>query len=162
MIKAMKNTVELGILSLQLSKESKQYLRDMYPAKYPDWYGDHVTLVYGAPKEATEYYAGKLAIASIFAYASNDRIEAVRVSTHGLPDTYGTPHITLSAKEGVAPFESVAMLKSDHDERPLEAEVDLSGTIEFIPFTSEELAEFMQGSQRSALFYFSENTSVQG
>lgn len=144
----------LGILSLQLSAESKDTLRKLYPAKYPDIYCDHVTLVYGAPEEAVQYYTGKEAIASVFAYANNQQVEAVRVSTHGLPDTYGTPHITLSTKEGVAPFASVAMLKGRHDEQPLETEIDLKGTVEFIPFTKEELEEFQQTHGWRTLFYF--------
>lgn len=154
MDKVTKNS-NLGILSLQLSIESTELLQRLYPAKYQDIYCDHVTLVYGAPEEAVKYYTGKAAIASIFAYAHNQRVEAVRVATHGLPDTYGTPHITLSTQEGVDPFESVAMLKSEHDEQPLETEIDLEGTVEFIPFTKEELEEFLQGHQWRTLFYFS-------
>lgn len=49
----------LGILSFQLSDESKEFLRKLYPAKYADVYCDHVTLVYGAPKDAVGYYIGK-------------------------------------------------------------------------------------------------------
>lgn len=80
----------------------------------------------------------------------------MRVATHGLPDTYGTPHITISTGEGIDPFESVTMLKSRHTEYPLENAIDLGGIIEFIPFTEEERAEFLQGDQKRILFYFTE------
>ncbi len=123
-----------GILWLKLDGASKGELQKAYPPRYPNIFYDHVTLIFGAHQEAVNHMIGKNALAHVLVHAYNDRVEAVRVNTHGLPDMYGVPHITLSAQEGVEPFESVAMLQSEHHEEPVDPPVELDGTIEFIPF----------------------------
>ena len=40
------------------------------------------------------------------------------------------PHITLSTATGIKPFASVAMLKNEHNETPLEP-MTLTGTVQF-------------------------------
>lgn len=124
----------LGILWLKLDGTSRANLKSRYPAQYENSYYDHVTLAFGANKRDVALHIGTTANATVYAYAQNPRIEAVRVRTDNLPDTYGTPHITLSAANGVPPFESVAMLKADHFEEAIESPFEITGTVEFIPF----------------------------
>ncbi len=120
-----------GILWLKLDERSKQLLQQRFPASYVSKHYDHVTLAYDAARSTVENHIDKPASVDVYAYAKNDKAEAVRVDTHGLPDTYGVPHITLSTIDGVEPFESVTMLKSEHDEIAIEPFV-VSGTLEFI------------------------------
>ncbi len=137
----MKNQAESeqspqGILWLKLDEASKGQLQEEYPPRYPNVFYDHVTLVFEAHQAAVNYLIGKKAVAHVLAYARNDHVEAVRVDTHGLPDTYGVPHVTLSTEEGIEAFESVAMLQSEHHEESVDPPLELDGTIEFIPFES--------------------------
>lgn len=122
-----------GILWLRLDARSRRTLQDKYPPKYPNSYYDHVTLVYGVPKDEVGNLIGQSSSVYAWAYAVNSRVEAVRVRTQGLPDTYGVPHITLSTQPGIEPFESVAMLKSVHDEVAIDPPIKLDGELEFVP-----------------------------
>jgi len=125
------NDIRNGILWLKLDARSKQLLQQRFPAIYPNTFYDHVTLAYGTTKIAVAELIGKSDSVQAYAYAKNEKAEAVRVNTRGLPDTYGAPHITLSTADGVEPFESVTMLKSDHHETKI-APLELSGVLEFI------------------------------
>lgn len=120
-----------GILWLKLNQASRDILRTTYPSKYDDAYYDHVTLLFGATRKEVESYIGEHAEVTVYAHAFDDSIEAVRVNST-LPDTYGVPHVTLSAKSGVEPFKSVAMLQGKHTEVPCSKPFTISGTIEFI------------------------------
>jgi len=122
-----------GILWLKLEEASRQTLQAHFPPKYPTTYYDHVTLAFGTNQELVRGLIGITATVRAYAYASNTEIEAVRVQTNGLPDTYGVPHITLSAQPGVEPFKSVAMLQGEHGEVPISPNLKLFGVIEFIP-----------------------------
>ncbi|EDK72757.1 metal dependent phosphohydrolase [candidate division TM7 genomosp. GTL1] len=125
-----------GILWLKLNPSSKQKLKDTFPPLYTNQFYDHATLkghhAHATRSEVAELI-GQPANIEVYAYAKNDKVEAVRIHAHGLPDTYGVPHITLSTKQGIQPFESVAMLKADHDEKPVKP-LELEGIIEFHPF----------------------------
>jgi len=129
---AKTNELDTGVLWLKLDADSKQLLQKLYPPKYSDPYYDHVTLAFGVPRESVSHLIGQAASANVYAYAHNAKVEAVRVKTSGLPDTYGVPHITLSTQQGVEPFESVAMLKGDHQEVPINPPFELKGQTEFI------------------------------
>jgi hypothetical protein len=124
---------ETGILWLRLDADSKELLQKLYPHKYPAEYYHHVTLVFGTTRELLRHPIGTLATVRAYAHAHNADIEAVRVETDGLPDTYGVPHITLSAQPGVGPFRSVAMLQGDHQEEPIDPPLELKGDLEFNP-----------------------------
>lgn len=121
-----------GILWLKLSPESRQALAAAYPAKFEDIYYDHQTLLFGVDRKDVAEYIGKQESAEVYAHSYNDRIEAVRVRSR-LPDTYGVPHITLSARTGVKAFESVAMLRSEHAEVHRDTPLVVTGTLEFVP-----------------------------
>ena len=121
-----------GILWLKLHEQSRQLLRDAYPPKYPHSFYDHVTLAYGVSEGSVQQYVGLETSVSAYAYASNNQVEAVRVHTESLPDTYGVPHITLSTQKGIKPFAAVAMLTSEHIEIPCEPPLVLAGRIEFV------------------------------
>jgi len=121
-----------GILWLKLDTQSRARLSAAYPAKYHDTYYDHVTLLFGVLRKDVEEYIGQEAQTSGYAYVDNGYIEALRVDSGDLPDTYGVPHITLSAESGTDPFESVAMLINDHSETPRDAPLVITGTIQFI------------------------------
>lgn len=125
-------TEERGILWLKLSQASQEKLKSVYPPKYQDSYYHHVTLLFDVAKKDVLQYIGKQKQVEVYAHGYNNRIEAVRVHSQ-LPDTYGVPHITLSAQSGTDPFESVAMLHGDHTEIPRSTPFSVSGTIEFVP-----------------------------
>lgn len=121
-----------GILWLKLSSESQAELRAAYPPKYHDRYYDHVTLLFDVERKEVTQYIGRQEQVEAYAHGYNNLIEAVRVRS-SLPDTYGVPHITLSAQPGTAPFASVAMLQGEHTETPRDTPLVITGTIEFVP-----------------------------
>lgn len=121
-----------GILWFVLDAESSQRLRQAVPPLYTQSYYHHVTLLYGIERSEVEEFIGKPWTIEAYATAHNKDAQACRVRTNGLPDTYGAPHITLSAAAGIKPFASVAMLKAIHDETPLDPPMKLSGTLQFI------------------------------
>ena len=123
-----------GIVWLKLSQTSAEQLRQAFPPQYPNQFYDHVTLVFGAQKTLYEDLVGNHATIRVYAYAKNDEVEAVRVHTGALPDTYGVPHITLSTQKGIKPFASVMMLQGDHHETEIQP-FELEGHIEFIEIT---------------------------
>lgn len=125
-----------GILWLKLSPTSKDTLRLTYPPKYTDTYYDHVTLLFDVTHDEVAKQIGKHAVVKVYAHAFDDSIEAVRVES-ALPDTYGVPHITLSAQSGVEAFRSVAMLGGDHTETPCSEPFSIDGTIEFVPLPTK-------------------------
>lgn len=127
------NKSATGILWLKLDATSKRQLQDAFPPHYPDTYYDHITLVFGTPQEPVNHLIGTRSTAIVYAHAHNDKIQAVRVRANGLPDTYGVPHVTLSAQPGVEAFESVAMLQGEHEETEIDPPLEITGTIEFIP-----------------------------
>jgi hypothetical protein len=122
-----------GILWLKLDNVSRQKLQQLYPPKYPNAFYDHVTLAYDVARDSVSEWIDTADQATAYAYAANGNVEAVRVRTEGLPDTYGVPHVTLSTAKGIQPYESVAMLQADHTENPIEPAVELTGVIEFVP-----------------------------
>lgn len=128
----MENPPIRGILWLKLDAVSRERLLAAYPPKYEAIFCDHITLLFDVPKEDVISLLGRKESAQVYAYARNQQIEAVRVRTN-LPDTYGVPHITLSAKAGVNPFESVAMLRKDHIEAALDTPLEVTGLLEFVP-----------------------------
>lgn len=135
-LRSMSNPSEQrGILWLRLSPTAQKKLKNAYPPAYPDNYYHHVTLLFDVAKQDVLQYIGRQEQVEVYAHASNNRIEAVRVRSQ-LPDTYGVPHITLSAQSGVDPFESVAMLRGDHTETPCDPPFAILGTIEFVPLPS--------------------------
>ena len=123
-----------GILWLKLSPASQEQLKSAYPPRYNKAYYHHVTLLFDVSQKSVTQYVGKEEQIEVYAHSFNDRIEAVRVHSH-LPDTYGVPHITLSARPNVAPFESVAMLRGEHTEAPRKTPLLVSGVMEFVPLT---------------------------
>lgn len=102
------------------------------PTPYHDIFYDHITLAFDVPKTAVVDFIGKKAQAKVYAHAYNQDVEAVRVTTYSLPDTYGVPHITLSTQKGIQPFGSVAMIKNPHNEEAAEPSFDVYGKIEFV------------------------------
>ena len=122
-----------GILWLQLSPQSQAQLKQAFPPRYPNSFYHHVTLAFGVTRQEVEQYIGQPAVVQAYAYASNVQVEAVRVATDGLPDTYGVPHVTLSTATGIEPFESVAMLQAQHHEVSIEPPLELQGIMAFIP-----------------------------
>ena len=132
----MTTTIEQrGILWLKLSSDAQANLRAAYPPMYSDTYYDHVTLLFDVRRKEVAAHIGQHAEVAVYAHANNDDIEAVRV-TSSLPDTYGVPHITLSARPGITAFASVAMLHGDHDETARPAPLLLDGIIEFVPLVA--------------------------
>ena len=121
-----------GILWLKLDAASQEALKLAYPPRYLTIYYDHVTLLFDVAREDVTEYVGKNEQVAAYAHSYNDHIEAVRVQSD-LPDSYGVPHITLSALPGVHPVESVVMLQNDHTEIPREKPLIITGTIEFVP-----------------------------
>jgi len=126
------NNSENGILWLKLDIKSKEHLRRLYPPKYPNSFYDHVTLAYDIPRSLYADLVGNHAAAKVQAYAVNEKVEAVRVQTTNLPDSYGAPHITLSTAAGIKPYESVTMLHDTHDEIAVPEPFELTGTVEFV------------------------------
>ena len=112
----MNESSEKGILWLKLSVKSRNFLLEKFPPRFPNVYYDHVTLAYGVERARVGEYLNAAAEAEVYAYASSAIVEALRVKTYGLPDSYGVPHVTLSTANGVKPFESVSMLKEAHEE----------------------------------------------
>lgn len=115
---------------LALDHASRESLRKAFPSKYTQEFYHHVTLKANLPQEVVDKLAGTHHEVEAYAHAFNDDVEAVRVRTHNLPDTYGVPHITLSSRKGIEPFESVFMLKASHTETPISPPLKLSGVIE--------------------------------
>jgi len=122
-----------GILWLKLDEASRQLLQANFPATLVMPFYDHVTLAYDVSRESIAPYIGQSAGVVAYAYATNGKVEAVRVETAGLPDTYGVPHVTLSTAVGIQPFEAVAMLHGEHAEQPIEPSLTLTGKLEFVP-----------------------------
>lgn len=125
-----------GILWLALSDKSHDKLKKAFPPRFANEFYHHVTLAFGTPQLEVTQFIGRTAKAEVYAHAANNKVEAVRVTTFGLPDTYGVPHVTLSTAEGIEPFESVAMLRGNHDETQVQPPLVLEGLLEFKPFKS--------------------------
>lgn len=130
----MNKTPEKGILWLVLDNASQAALKARCQPMYEDVFCHHVTLAYGIePRDPRiAEFAGQTHTVASYAHARNGKVQAVRVRTGGLPDTYGVPHVTISA-DNVPPYESVAMLQSEHTEVPLDPPLMLSGTVEYAP-----------------------------
>jgi len=124
----------LGILWFVLDKTSAARLRTAVPARYQHEYYHHVTLRYGVPHHAVQALIGQRHTITAYAVAHNDNAQACRVQTHGLPDTYGVPHVTVSTAPGIKPYASVAMLQAAHTEAPLDPPIELSGSVTFAYF----------------------------
>jgi hypothetical protein len=118
------------LLWLKLTPESQQKLHKAFPPRYANQFGDHVTLTDDKTADELTEFVGKKGVAEVYAHATNGSVEAVRVMTHGLPDSYGVAHITLSTVKGVHPFTSVAMLRGEHSEQVVDPPLVLEGTIE--------------------------------
>jgi len=122
-----------GMLWFVLDDRSQANLRSSCPAQFPRAFGDHATLRFDVPLSAAyEKLVGKPHTIEVYEHCWNNRVQAVRVRTNGLPDQYGVPHVTVSAVG--EPFESVAMLKGSHHSEPLS--LTLNGTVKFIPLKS--------------------------
>jgi hypothetical protein len=134
-MKRATNSTNNGILWLKLDQDSKQLLEESYPPRYPRIFYDHVTLAFGVTRGSVSHLIGQAATVQAYAHAHNAQIEAVRIEPNELPDTYGVPHITLSALEGTAPFQSVAMLKAEHEESAIDPPLTLNGFLEFMPLS---------------------------
>lgn len=124
-------TERSGILWLVLDQSSSASLRAAVPSLYSNEFYHHVTLRYGVTAREVSEFIGKRVTIIATAVAYNDQAQAVRVTTGGLPDEYGVPHITLSTAKGVKPFASVAMLQGAHEEALLDPSLQLSGIVEF-------------------------------
>lgn len=138
MTERLKNTNDPnGILWLVLTPDAQQRLRGEHPPVHAEEYYHHMTLAFDVPRSSVEEFIGRSAIVYAYAHAHDADVQAARIRTnpeHGLPDTYGVPHVTLSTAEGIEPFASVAMLKGDHTETSIDPHHEIEGTIEFLPF----------------------------
>ena len=127
------STSENGILWLVLDEASQATLREHITPLFEHIFCHHVTLLYGiaASDERVAASLNTTQTIEVYALAHDDKAQAVRVKTNGLPDTYGVPHITISTGKGIEPFHSVAMLQGEHTEVPLDPPLTLSGTVQF-------------------------------
>ncbi|HEX6258889.1 MAG TPA: hypothetical protein VFZ48_05415 [Candidatus Saccharimonadales bacterium] len=122
-----------GILWLRLDEPSRARLLQACPPRHATTYCHHVTLRHGVTAQEYEALFGRQCTVEVYEACWDGSVQAVRVNTHGLPDQYGVPHVTISAADGIAPFTSVAMLKDPaHHHQKLSLE--LSGVIEFVAF----------------------------
>ena len=119
-----------GVLWFVLDQSSSERLRRAVPPRYQNEFYHHVTLAYGVERPDVASFVDKPWTIKVYAEAHNSQAQACRVETNGLPDTYGVPHITLSAAEGVKPFASVAMLQGGHEEESIDP-IELTGVVKF-------------------------------
>jgi hypothetical protein len=122
-----------GLLWLHLDTASRAQLLELCEPRFSTLFCDHVTLRFDTPL-TPEYNAmiGQTHTAHATEVCWNEKIQAVRVDTHDLPDQYGVPHITISATEDTPPFLSVEMLKTTH-QRKVIGGLAVTGVIQFIP-----------------------------
>jgi hypothetical protein len=122
-----------GLLWLRLDEPSRTRLLSICSPRFKTIFCDHVTLRFGIVLTAEyQQLIGSQHTVHAYEHCWNDTIQAVRVITHGLPDQYGVPHVTISAAEGIEPFLSVEMLHGQHHQyEPLNS-IPLTGTVEFV------------------------------
>ncbi len=76
----------------------------------------HITLMFGVDKEEVQQYIGMSFTANAISNCWNKDIQAVLFELPSIvPINKGTPHVTVSYKEGVKPFESNNMLNGEHN-----------------------------------------------
>ena len=123
-----------GNLWIVLTKDSREKLLAFIPPFYPHIFADHVTLFYNVEliEEYKSLLGAKVEIIlkeNIF----NHKIQATTLDIGELPCQNTSPHITISAQEGIKPFESNSMLESDHTSVPVEKTI-IEGIVEFKEF----------------------------
>jgi hypothetical protein len=95
-----------------LTEESKTLISEMFEGgQHGKWFGHHVTLEFGI-KEPHEM-DGQTVSMEVSGYATDEKGEAITVNLNGIESTNAIPHITLSCADGVKPFYSNELLKSD-------------------------------------------------
>lgn len=119
-----------------LSVELPQELREQ--ALYERQPHSHVTLQFAVERSLLQDKEGETFPVSATAIVHNDRIQAIKVE---LPEevkelcTNANPHITLSHKDGVPPFESNAMLTDPESiVTPIDPPIELTSEMEFFKF----------------------------
>lgn len=97
-----------------LTEQSRNTLRDLFPPKYPEWVGHHVTHRFGVPRcehPAAELIYGQLNFSiEVVGYVEEDGLEAFVCTVDGgsrRPDG-GTYHLTwsLDREKGKKPVHS--------------------------------------------------------
>lgn len=113
----------------------KEAVLAVAPARFEEVYADHVTLRFKVGEAPYQPWIGRRFQAAVTAEAWNDDIQAIRVE---LPADVRPlcenehPHVTVSARRGVSPKKSNALLEAPAHEAPLAAE--LSFEIVWKPF----------------------------
>ena len=119
-----------------LSVELPQELKDQ--ALYEKQPHSHVTLQFAVERSILQDREGETFPVTATAIVNNDRIQAIKVELpEGVRDlcNNANPHITLSHKEGVPPFESNTMLNdSESIITPLDPPIELNSEMEFFKF----------------------------
>lgn len=124
-----------GILWINLSKESRKKLLSLVKPSFEVVHAEHITLQYPAYQDECLNLIGQKEKILVTSHKSNGEIETVTVSIDkDLPCGNKIPHITVSAKKGVAPVKSNEMLASGVFEINEPLNLELEGTVEFFEF----------------------------
>lgn len=99
-----------GYSAFVLTESSRQKLAVVFPPKYPEWIGHHITKQYGVAKDPNQEYGGFKHVTVVGYADAGDGIEAFVVNVDGTikrPDSL-TYHITwsLDRSQGKKPVDS--------------------------------------------------------
>lgn len=95
-------------LAVFLDSQSKAALVHDFPAKHPDTYAEHMTIVLKPGHEHLQMI-GQVVTMKVVGYAEDEKGQAVLVRPD-LPGVKDNPHVTLSVADGVKPMYSNELL----------------------------------------------------
>jgi hypothetical protein len=109
-----------------------QSLLPPYDRHHPNGEPHHITLQYGADKQAWLGWLDIVFTAEIYEEAWDEHVQAFRVRlTSGTPCANPHPHITISWADGRLPADANRMLADMHFSRPIAVPALVSFRIEF-------------------------------
>ena len=126
-----------GILWVKLTKEARNALLELCPAKHEKTVADHVTLLYNVSFVSIpdELFGSKVGI-KLKQEKWDSQIQAVGVELpQNIAHMVKNAHITISSKQGVPPVRSGQLFGSEMVEaRSLTGDIEIEGFIEFFEF----------------------------
>lgn len=123
-----------GYEAFVLDEPSRQTLAKVFPPKYPEWIGHHITFEFGVQKGTEGKYGGSQPV-KVVGYAEDNGIEVLVVSVGGVtirPDGKKY-HITwsLDRSKGWKPVDSNKVIQ-DKGFKLLDRPIPINTTFEFL------------------------------
>lgn len=129
----------MGYIALVIEEYGQKFIKEHFPALYPNVYGDHITLIFNPTEKEKDFLKdwedeeGNVSCEfEVIGYVQDEFCQALIVEQDdGVFDVAEFPHITISTAEGIPPKYSKELLKKRGDNY-IRVRHGLAGTIKYV------------------------------